>query len=103
MKQIHKKTFFWKGNDNSLIYEVEFTQGNPLKYTHLGKTYAKKTECIIKSNDFILAVNSVTKHAKDKDDNLYAFMNAFRPISKKLPKDVRSDINKQILEYVRIY
>jgi hypothetical protein len=102
MGKINNKVFLWNSDDNSLKYEVEFIQGNPLKYTHLGKTYAKKTQCLIKRNGFVLKENSVTKHEKDKDETLYAFMNAFRPIQNAISsKDIRLNIINQILEYAK--
>jgi hypothetical protein len=53
-------------------YTVEFSNNRDLKYTHLGKTYAKRTQAVVKRGDKILGVGEVIKHHNDKDDNLFA-------------------------------
>jgi hypothetical protein len=53
-------------------YTVEFTNNNDLKYTHLGKTYAKRTQAVVKRGDKILGVGEVIKHHNDEDDTLFA-------------------------------
>lgn len=99
IKRITNKLFLYSSEDKSLNYEVEFTQGFPLKPTYLGKTYAKKTQCVIRCNGFLVATNSVTKHAKDPDNVKYAYMNAFNPIKKEIYKEARIKITNQILFY----
>lgn len=96
---INSKIFTYSYKDSSLNYEVQFIQGNPLKSTHLGKTYAKRTQCVIKKNGFIVGHNYVTKHNKDVDNNRYAYMNSFNPIKRFIDKEARIDIINQILEY----
>lgn len=95
------KTFKYFYPGESLNYEVEFIQGNPLKYTHLGKTYAKMTQYTVRVNSFILGVHKITKHNNDNDNLKYAYMNSFKPLSKKIMKEARIDIIKQILEYTK--
>lgn len=85
--------------DDSLKYEVTFTQGYPQSRNCFGKSWAKRTECVIKCNGFIKGVHAVTKHENDKDSTLYAFMNAFKPISKNLLKEARVTIVNQIITY----
>lgn len=96
---IHKM-FSYQSECKSVNIDVEFIQGHPLKFTHLGKTWAKRTQCNIKINGFIAATYYVTKHTKDKDNLKYAYMNAFNPIKKCIYKEARINITNQILEFV---
>lgn len=82
MRKINNKTFTYTPECNSVKYEVIFIQGFPLKSNHLGKSWAKRTECTLRCNGFIVATGFVTKHNKDKDSTLYAFMNAFNIVKK---------------------
>lgn len=95
------KIFICSSGDELLNYEVEFIQGNPLKYTHLGKTYAKSTQCLIRRNGFLIGNSRVTKHAKDNDNNRYAYMNSFNKIKAVISKEERINIINQILEYTK--
>jgi hypothetical protein len=99
---ITNKKFLFSSEDKSLNYEVEFIQGHPLKSTHLGKTWAKRTQCVVKVNGFIKDIHYVTKHNADKDDLRYAYINAFRPIKHHLYKEARTDITNQILEFTKL-
>lgn len=103
MNTINNKVFTYYSGDTTVIYEITFTQGFPLKYNHLGKTWAKCTQCIVRKNDFVLGIHHVTKHNKDVDNLLYAYMNSFKPISRKIYKEARLNIIKQILNYCKNY
>lgn len=99
MRTTINKTFTYSSDDDSVNYEVIFIQGFPLKFTHLGKTWAKRTQCVIKYNGFIIAYNYITKHEKDKDNIRYAYMNCFNPIKHEIMECARLDIIKEILLY----
>lgn len=101
MNKIYNKSFTYISKDNSVKIIVSFKQGFPLKHTHLGKTYAKRTECSITINGFLKAFHFVTKHEKDNDSVKHAYLNSFRPICDHVYSEAKVDIIKQILEYAK--
>lgn len=79
-KSINIFTIQYETEDKSVLYEIIIKQGYPLKYTHYGKTYAKRTEAVLLVNGFIRATNYITKHSKDNDNLKYAVVNVLKPI-----------------------
>ena len=58
--------------DNSLEIRLQFIIKNRLKYTHLGKSWPKHTQCLMYSNGLLKCFETVVKHAKDEDNQMYA-------------------------------
>ncbi len=58
--------------DNSLEIRLQFIIKNNLKYTHLGKGWPKHTQCLMYSNGLLKCFETVVKHAKDADNQMYA-------------------------------
>ena len=72
-----------------------------MKYTHYGKTYAKRTEATIRMNGFVRATNYVTRHNKDNDNLKYAVIAALKPIMHKIyGKDTRQEIWNLIFKQI---
>jgi hypothetical protein len=93
----------YKTEDNSLHYQIEFVTAFPLKYTHLGKTWSRTTQAILRRNGLILAVGEVTRHQKDKDDIQLAIRKSAKKVMGNChSKDIRENIWKQILKLEKI-
>jgi len=101
-KIINSFTIKYETKDKSVLYEIDIKQGYPLKYTHYGKTYAKRTEATIRMNGFVRATNYVTRHNKDNDNLKYAVIAALKPIISKIyVKSIRKDIWDLILKQLK--
>jgi len=96
---MENKIFKCSSEDASINYEVEFVQVRSFTRVPIGKTWPKVTQCIIKANGLILGVNSVTKHEKDNDNLMYAYINSFNPIKHHIYKEARINLIKQILDF----
>lgn len=63
----------YKTSDNSLEIRLQFIVKNNLKYTHLGKGWPKHTQCLMYFNGLLNCFETVVKHAKDEDNQVYAY------------------------------
>lgn len=59
--------------DKSLKIRLQFIVKNRLKYTHLGKGWPKHTQCLLYSNGLLDCFETVIKHAKDEDNQIFAY------------------------------
>lgn len=67
------KDIIYISEDKSLTIRLQFIVKNQLKYTHLGKSYPKHTQCLMYSNGLLKCFKTIVKHYKDTDDQLFAY------------------------------
>ena len=92
----------YETDDKSLKIELEYIQGHPLKYTHLGKTWAKETQVILRINGFVRGVESVTKHNKDIDNINYAVIKVTNKVLGNIHnKWIRTEIWNKVFETIK--
>jgi len=72
--------------DESLTIRLHFIVKNRLKYTHLGKSYPKHTQCLMYSNDLLDCFETIVKHAKDEDNQAFAY----KLVGEKCLKNIRN-------------
>ena len=96
------KQVTYKSSDNSLEIKLKFIVKNRLKYTHLGKTYPKHTQCLMYSNGLLDCFETIVKHNNDEDNQVYAYKltaeKCMKNISNKwLRGQIRIELNKFLL------
>lgn len=85
----------YKTSDNSVEIRLQFIVKNRLKYTHLGKGWPKHTQCLMYSNGLLDCFETIVKHQKDVDNQVYAY----RLVAEKCIKTIN---NKCLRDQVRI-
>jgi hypothetical protein len=85
----------YKTSDNTLEIRLQFIVRNRLKYTHLGKGWPKHTQCLMYSNGLLDCFETVVKHNKDEDNQVYAY----RLVAEKCLKTIS---NKWLRSQVRL-
>lgn len=63
----------YKSSDNSLEIRLQFIVKNRLRYTHLGKSWPKHTQCLIYSNGLLDSFAQIIKHSRDEDNQKFAY------------------------------
>ena len=92
-------------SDNTLEIRLQFIVKYRLRYTHLGKTYPKHTQCLIYENGLLKGFETIIKHNDDVDNQQFAYKlvgeKSLQLIDNKwLRSQVRIVLNKKLEEYV---
>lgn len=89
------KDIVYKSSDGSLEIRLQFIVKGKLKFTHLGKSWPKHTQCLMFSNGMLDCFETIVKHANDKDDPKYAY----KLVAEKCLKHIK---NKWLRSQVRL-
>jgi hypothetical protein len=93
-----------KSENSSITYELKYIVKPVLRnYGGIGRSYPKCTQCLIFANGLLKSSGEVTKHARDEDNQQYAYREAtkkalenigYKSLRKELWKKVFSEIDK---------
>lgn len=89
------KEVICKFTDGTMIIRLEFRVQRRLKFTHLGKGWPKHTQCLMFIDGLLEHFETIVKHKKDEDNQLYAY----KLVAEKCLKTIS---NKWIRSQVRI-
>lgn len=97
------KDVIYSTSDNSLEIRLQFITKRKLKYTYLGKSWPKHTQCLLFSNGLLKTFDTIIKHAKDTDNPAFAYRlvaeNCLKSIKNKwLRTQVRAEVVKVLKE-----
>ncbi len=96
------KEIIWKSDDNSLEIKLQFITKNQLKYTHLGKSWPKHTQCLMYSNGLLKCFETVVKHERDEDNPLFAHRLVAERCLKTLSiKYLRGEVRKELNKFLK--
>lgn len=90
--------------DNSIVIQAEFVQGNPqVNYPHVGKSFPKTTQCLLFVNGFLEGSGKVVKSHLDEDNDQIARLRATQKALKGNEclsgyKELRTKLWAQLLE-----
>lgn len=97
------KEIVWKSEDDSLEIKLQFINKNKLKYTHLGKSWPKHTQCLMYFNGLLKCFETIIKHERDKDNPLFAHrLVAERCMRNINNKWVRGEVRKELNRFLEI-
>lgn len=97
------KEVIYKSEDGTINITLQFRVQQRLKFTHLGKGWPKHTQCLVFYNGLLSHFETIVKHAKDEDNQIFAYRlvaeKCLKTISNKwLRGQVRIELNKFIEE-----
>lgn len=95
----------YKTKDKSLEIRLQFITGIRLKYTHLGKGWPKHTQCLMYSNGILDCFETVVKHERDEDNQVYAYRLVAEKCLKKISnKWLRGEVRSMLTDTLsRVY
>jgi hypothetical protein len=67
------RELIYKSQDDSLEFKFQFIVKRNLRYTHLGKSWPKHTQCLMFCNGLLNCFETIIKHEKDEDNQVYAY------------------------------
>jgi len=91
----------YKTSDNSLEIRLQFIVKHRRKYTHVGKGWPKHTQCLMYSNGLLDHFETIVKHYKDEDNQVFALRlvaeKCIKTLNNKwLRNQVRAELNKAL-------
>jgi retron-type reverse transcriptase len=89
------KEVIYKSADSTMTILLQFRVQRRLKFTHLGKGWPKHTQCLMFIDGLLEHFETIVKHKKDEDNQLYAYKFVAEKCLKNIP-------NKWIRGQVRI-
>ena len=100
-KKNKMEDIIYKTPDKSLEIRLQFIVKNRRKYTHLGKRWPKHTQCLMYSNGLLDHFETIVKHYKDEDDEVFALRlvaeKCIKTLNNKwLRNQVRAELNKAL-------
>lgn len=91
----------WKSEDNSLEIKLQFISKPQLKYTHLGKSWPKHTQCLMYSNGLLKCFETILKHERDEDNPLFAHRLVAERCMKNIHnKWIRGEVRKELSKFL---
>lgn len=104
----HLNNIVYISQDKSVEIRLQFLVNRQLKYTHLGKGWPKHTQCLMFVNGLLQCFETIVKHAKDEDNQAWAFKRVAEKCiktlySKETRMKIREILDKDLLEYKKIY
>lgn len=100
------KDIIYQSSDGTLQIRLQFIVVNRLRNTHLGKSWPKHTQCLMFTNGLLDCFETIVKHQKDQDNQVFAYRlvaeKCLKNISNKwMRTQVRTLLNEELRKKIQ--